>query len=175
MTAMGEHQVAASVGFGVTAGAFGPLAAAHQGLEVVSHGVTKGAIAVPGLESEELAKFGVDELFGKGHAGIESTVIADLKDHASRAHGLGEFFTFLNRDPEWFLEEDRFTGGNGLPTKGNMKLVRGADNDRFDVLVGQHLIEAGKSHVRLMDRSHFLDQVFSYIADCVELGVACLA
>ena len=56
-----------------------------------------------------------------------------------------------------------------------MKLVCGSNDDGFDLGISQHRVIIEIGDMRFVESGHFAHQVFSHIADGVQLGIACLA
>lgn len=175
VTAMGEDEVAAFIGFWVSFGSPGLGALNGDRLKIIGHGVAIGGIAIPGFEGDEPADFALDEIAGKGDAGIEAPVVADLEDPVGGGDGVAQVAAFLDGDPEGFFDQDMFSGLKGFECERDMELIGDPDDDGVDVRIGEHCIQVVIDFLRRVDGGHAVGQVAGQIADGIELGVFCFA
>src|SRR5438445_12249687 len=103
MAGVREDEIAALVGLGIAFRSQGLRARDRNWLQVVRHRVAVSRIAIPRLESDQLADLLPNEATGKGHPGIEAAVVADLEDELGLAQLFAQRFALLHIHAERFF------------------------------------------------------------------------
>src|SRR5262245_28174402 len=85
VTSMCQHEVTALVRLGVSLRPACLTAGLDDGLEVIRHRVTVGGVIVPGFEPHPLTEFVSDKVPCEPDAGVETSIVADLKDQLALA------------------------------------------------------------------------------------------
>ena len=84
-----------------------------------------------------------DELPGALDGGRVAVVETDGGDQPGRLGGLCDLARLRRRDPHWFLDPERFPGGDGGQGDLVVEEVRGADAHHVDLGIGQQLVVVG--------------------------------
>ena len=175
MAAVSEHEVAALVGLGICTRLAGLLACHRDRLQIIGHCVAIGRIVVPGLHTHALAHFLLDELARKGDTRVKAAIVADLQDQARILQALSKLLALLHVDAQRFLDQQVLSSRDRLESQRHMIGIRGGENDRLHLRVGQHLIVVAVGDAWPMNRGHARQQIAGHIANSVQLRIAGLS
>ena len=144
MAAMRQHVVAAQVGLGIAGGLLRAGAGDDQRLHGIGHRVAMGAVAVPGLEREQFAHLVVDEGLGRLRARIEALHVADLQHLAAtlRPSAAAPRLPRPSRRPASRTAHACRPPAPAVDGR-HMEGVRGRDDDRVELGIGQHRVVVG--------------------------------
>src|SRR5437588_10846512 len=137
---MSQHKIAALIGLGVPPRTPYLRAVLHDRLQVIRHRVAISRIIIPGLESHPLAELISSKLLSEANAGVETAVVANLKDEPGLSPVAAKLLTLLDARSERFFDEHVLTGGDCAARERDMIGIGRRDDHGLETWIREHAV-----------------------------------